>query len=263
MLKTPGPTDRAGCLVLLGGNNDLSHHAGLVVARDQAGEIERSRLVKGPDDFAGLSWRHVRHVGLVVFHVGKLHHQRRMFVQLLLGANDEFVQLLAIVLEHQFQGVALLEFYLFWRKTHGVRHCYLDGTFGGFCVSCNAPRFLFHLDWALLFCVAFVAMGEMQMPIPDQTLPMMTGTGPYGPVEMGGMFSMLKVRKDQKPGDYKDPGWFKQPAGTQAFEWTGAMPEPARFQSEGSSGNGLIPRATDKPVSVVVRKPVMNSGMGH
>ncbi len=81
-------------------------------------------------------------------------------------------------------------------------------------------------------------MGEMQMPIPDQTLPMMTGTGPYGAIEMGGMFSMLKVRKEQKPGDYSDPGWYQQPAGTQSFEWTGSLPEPARFKSEMASIDG-------------------------
>ena len=61
-------------------------------------------------------------------------------------------------------------------------------------------------------------MGEMEMPLPDNTLPMMTGTGPFGPIEMGGMFTTVKIRKDQKPGDYKDPGWYKQPAGTVAFE---------------------------------------------
>ena len=71
-------------------------------------------------------------------------------------------------------------------------------------------------------------MGEMEMPIPDNTLPMMSGTGPYGPVEMGGMFTTLKVRKTQKPGDYRDPGWFKQPAGTRAYEWGAALPEPKR-----------------------------------
>jgi manganese oxidase len=64
-------------------------------------------------------------------------------------------------------------------------------------------------------------MGEMEMPLPDNTLPMMTGQGPYGSIEMGGMFSVIKVRKDQKPGDYTDPGWYQQPAGTRAYEWTG------------------------------------------
>ena len=48
-------------------------------------------------------------------------------------------------------------------------------------------------------------MTEMKMPLPANTLPMMSGDGPFGSVEMGGMFSVFKVRKDQAPGDYKDP----------------------------------------------------------
>ena len=72
-------------------------------------------------------------------------------------------------------------------------------------------------------------MGEMEMPLPDNTAPMMTGQGPFGGVEMGGMFSILKVRRDQKPGDYRDPGWFAHPKGTVAHEWTGApLAEPVR-----------------------------------
>jgi FtsP/CotA-like multicopper oxidase with cupredoxin domain len=90
-------------------------------------------------------------------------------------------------------------------------------------------------------------MGEMQMPIPDNTAPMMTGTGPYGGVEMGGMFSMLKVRKDQKPGDYGNPGWYRQPPGTQAFEWKGALPEAARPKV------GTAPAAP--ATEVQIRKP--------
>ena len=54
-------------------------------------------------------------------------------------------------------------------------------------------------------------MGEMEMPLPDNTLPMMTGTGPFGALEMGGMFTTLKVRRGQVPGDYRDPGPFTQP----------------------------------------------------
>jgi FtsP/CotA-like multicopper oxidase with cupredoxin domain len=98
-------------------------------------------------------------------------------------------------------------------------------------------------------------MGEMEMPIPDNTAPMMTGTGPYGGVEMGGMFSVVKVRKDQKPGDYSNPGWYKQPPGTQAFEWTGALPDPARFKAE---GQGAMPLATPptQTTPVQVRKPM-------
>ena len=61
-------------------------------------------------------------------------------------------------------------------------------------------------------------MGEMIMPLPNNTLPMMTGQGQFGPIEMGGMFTVLKVRKDQKPGDYTDPGWYRYPAGTVSYE---------------------------------------------
>ena len=102
-------------------------------------------------------------------------------------------------------------------------------------------------------------MAEMEMPLPDNTERMMTGEGPVGSVEMGGMFSMVKVRKDQKAGDYKDPGWYQHPKGTVAFEWTGAMPEPARFQSEG--GQSMPTRNMPmKEIEVQVRKPVGHTG---
>ena len=54
-------------------------------------------------------------------------------------------------------------------------------------------------------------MGEMEMPMPDNTLPMMTGFGQFGPMEMGGMFSVVKVREGLARDDYKDPGWYKHP----------------------------------------------------
>ena len=41
---------------------------------------------------------------------------------------------------------------------------------------------------------------------------------------VGGMFTTLKVRKQQKAGDYSDPGRYTQPPGTQAYEWAGANP---------------------------------------
>ncbi|AJG24645.1 Multicopper oxidase [Cupriavidus basilensis] len=67
-------------------------------------------------------------------------------------------------------------------------------------------------------------MGGMEMPLPDNTLPMMTGQGPFGPVEMGGMFTVLKVREGLGRNDYKDPGWYKHPKGTVAYEYTGELP---------------------------------------
>ena len=47
------------------------------------------------------------------------------------------------------------------------------------------------------------------------TLPMMMGTGPFGPLEMGGMFTVLKVR-DRLDSYDVDPGWYDYPAGTVA-----------------------------------------------
>lgn len=93
-------------------------------------------------------------------------------------------------------------------------------------------------------------MGAMEMALPDNTLPMMTGRGPFGPAEMGGMFTLLKVRRDQKPGDYGDPGWYRHPQGTVAREWTGALPAPAR---------STAPAPQPKSPPLQVRKP----GRGH
>ena len=98
-------------------------------------------------------------------------------------------------------------------------------------------------------------MAEMEMPLPDNTAPMMSGAGPFGSVEMGGMFSMLKVRKNQPAGDYTDPGWYAHPPGSVAHEWTGALPNPARFQSEGGQSMPAQ-NMPAKAVEVQVRKPV-------
>lgn len=61
---------------------------------------------------------------------------------------------------------------------------------------------------------AHVGMGHM--PGPVNTLPMMTGTGPYGALEMGGMMTVVKVRERlaREPGG--EPGWYEAPAGTVA-----------------------------------------------
>jgi FtsP/CotA-like multicopper oxidase with cupredoxin domain len=83
-------------------------------------------------------------------------------------------------------------------------------------------------------------MGAMEMPLPDNTLPMMGGQGPFGPAEMGGMFTLLKVRRDQPRGDYRDPGWFKHPARTVAYEFTGSVPDATRAaQPAGDAGADL------------------------
>jgi hypothetical protein len=72
-------------------------------------------------------------------------------------------------------------------------------------------------------------MAEMSMPLPANTLPMMTGEGPFGGIEMGGMFTVVKVREGFAAGDYRDPGWYKHPPGTVAYEVdAGTAGKPAR-----------------------------------
>jgi hypothetical protein len=73
-----------------------------------------------------------------------------------------------------------------------------------------------------------MAMGEMEMPAPDNTLPMMTGSGQFGPIEMGGMFTTVKIREGMARNDYSDPGPYKHPPGTVAFEFKGEPAQPPR-----------------------------------
>jgi FtsP/CotA-like multicopper oxidase with cupredoxin domain len=102
------------------------------------------------------------------------------------------------------------------------------------------------------------AMGGMEMPIPENTLPMMGGEGPFGGVEMGGMFTVLKVRPDQKAGDYKDPGWFKHPADTLAYEWQGDAPEAPRSSNPGGQSMPAMNKSMN--MEMTVRKPVGHGG---
>ncbi|MDW3686537.1 copper oxidase [Cupriavidus sp. CV2] len=67
-------------------------------------------------------------------------------------------------------------------------------------------------------------MGGMEMPLPDNTLPMMSGQGQFGPIEMGGMFTVVKIREGLGRNDYKDPGPYKHPKGTVSYEYTGELP---------------------------------------
>lgn len=70
-------------------------------------------------------------------------------------------------------------------------------------------------------------MGEMQMPIPPNSLPMRGGPGPFSYIDMGGMFTILKVREDP---DSADPnGWFAHPPGT----------VPARADAEQLRADGI------------------------
>ncbi len=57
-------------------------------------------------------------------------------------------------------------------------------------------------------------MGEMEMAIPENSLPMRGGAGPFSYIDMGGMFTVLKVRDELERAD--PSGWYEHPAGTVA-----------------------------------------------
>ena len=72
---------------------------------------------------------------------------------------------------------------------------------------------------------------EMEMPLPDEHGRMMTGKGPLARSVMGGMFSMVKVRRKSKPARLLGSRF-----GTSTrlvkwrTRWTGSLPDPARFR---------------------------------
>ena len=64
-------------------------------------------------------------------------------------------------------------------------------------------------------------MGNMHaMELPENSISMVGGAGPFGSMDMGGMFTILKVR-DKLPAGI-DPGWYEHPAGTVSLEATAA-----------------------------------------
>jgi len=61
-------------------------------------------------------------------------------------------------------------------------------------------------------------MAHMQMEQPANSISMVGGKGPHGVIDMGGMFTLLKIR-DRLTGD-ADPGWYTAPGSTVAAEAT-------------------------------------------
>ncbi|GAC1535823.1 MAG: copper oxidase [Myxococcales bacterium] len=82
-------------------------------------------------------------------------------------------------------------------------------------------------------------MGDMiDMGHPKNTLPMMTGDGQFGSIDMGGMFTVVKVREGLS--SYTDPGPYKNPPGTVAHKVADekAKAQPAKHDGPGSHQHG-------------------------
>ncbi|MFT3925243.1 MAG: copper oxidase [Myxococcales bacterium] len=76
-------------------------------------------------------------------------------------------------------------------------------------------------------------MGEMEMPIPENSLPMRGAPGPFGYIDMGGMFTFLKVRDKLTPEDLT--GFYRYPEGSVATK-----ADPARLAADGIDVNRKI-----------------------
>src|SRR5262249_23870499 len=84
-------------------------------------------------------------------------------------------------------------------------------------------------DYMPMGSAGMAEMGGIEMPLPDNRLPMMTGFGQFGPIEMGGMFTLMKIREGLAANDYKDPGDYKHPQATAAYEVASpSAPTPPR-----------------------------------
>ena len=57
-------------------------------------------------------------------------------------------------------------------------------------------------------------MADMGMSVPRNSIPMHGGKGPFGSIDMGGMFTLLKVRDNPDVED--GSGWYEHPKGTVA-----------------------------------------------
>jgi hypothetical protein len=112
-------------------------------------------------------------------------------------------------------------------------------------------------DYMPMGTAGMAEMGAMEMPMPDNTLPMMTGFGQFGPIEMGGMFTLIKIREGLAANDYRDPGAYKHPPGTVAYEvQTAAAGEPSR-------GAGAAGRDTGKPAPKAIKPGKASPAHSH
>jgi len=93
--------------------------------------------------------------------------------------------------------------------------------------------------------------GHMQGP--ENTLPMMMGQGPHGPLEMGGMFTLIKVRDGLARDVHAVSEWYVNPKASQAH----------RVSSDANFGNPVRRGPPPGPAPTHKAVPVDHSKMKH
>ena len=89
-------------------------------------------------------------------------------------------------------------------------------------------------------------MGEMEMPLPDNTLPMMTGTGPFGPIEMGGMFTRRQGARRPRAERLQGSGLVQAPARHGRLRMDGSA---AAARARGDAGHRSVSADSEEGAS--------------
>jgi len=80
--------------------------------------------------------------------------------------------------------------------------------------------------------------GMMMMGAPKNSIPMVGGAGPFDEIDMGGMFTILKVRDGIT--SYEDPGWFQH-----SKETVATVASKADLERDGISLKRGVPSASE------------------
>jgi hypothetical protein len=102
-----------------------------------------------------------------------------------------------------------------------------------------------------------VDMGHAHGGGARNTLPMGGARGPFGSIDMGGMFTVLKVREGI--GSYEDPGWYDHPPGTVAE----AATEEELARDLGVEGGAKAPAPAEKRPAAEPAEPAEKPDHDH
>lgn len=93
-------------------------------------------------------------------------------------------------------------------------------------------------------------MAEMGMPVPENSIPMVGGEGPFDYITMGGMFTILKVYPDLT--SYEDRGWYSHPEGTVSWRANQGALGRDGIKADGSTAprppKSVLPASTPAPI---------------
>ncbi len=121
---------------------DGAPHPCLIVAGQQAGKLEITRAIEGPDQVTRLARLHMRHPGLVMLHIRVLEHQCGVRVELITGTNHHFVHERTAVTNDETNRLAEPDIEVGGLKAHVIAHADFKGSPSRRQYACHAPWLL-------------------------------------------------------------------------------------------------------------------------